>query len=66
MKKIIALVLALMMACSLVACGGKDEPASTATSTSTAASTTDEALPPIPMLIRTPIPTPIPTSRANF
>ncbi len=42
MKKIIALVLALMMACSLVACGGKDEPASTATSTSTAASTTDE------------------------
>lgn len=42
MKKIIALVLALMMACSLVACGGKDEPASTVTSTSTAASTTDE------------------------
>lgn len=40
MKKIIALVLALMMAFSLVACGGKDEPASTGTST--AASTTDE------------------------
>lgn len=33
MKKIIALVLALMMAFSLVACGGNEEPASTATST---------------------------------